>query len=189
MTNQLYFYLSIFSIDSKKSLNILSSFYAGLQIIVASQLTEEQNLWLKNLTDHIDEIASAEKLISEYEKHKNSNLHKAVMDIIVRANSETFREVKEMCEALKELMKDELDAAREDGMRQGISRGIREGMHAGVAKGRAESVIELLQDLGEVPEVLKNKILEEKNLELLRKWTKLAAKTGSLEEFQTSISK
>ena len=67
----------------------------------------------------MDGTASAEKLIDEYEKHKNSNLYKAVMDIIVRANSETFKEVKDMCEALKELMKDELDAARENGIRQG----------------------------------------------------------------------
>ena len=32
-----------------------------------------------------------------------------------------------MCEALKELMKDELDAAREDGLRQGQELGMRQG--------------------------------------------------------------
>ena len=93
--------------------------YLPIQIVVVSRLTEEQNLWLRNLPDHMDGTASAEKLIGEYEKHKNSNLYKAVMDIIVRANSKTFLEVKDMCEALKELMKDELDAARESGIQQG----------------------------------------------------------------------
>ncbi len=35
--------------------------------------------------------------------------------MIVRANKEKFVEVKTMCEALEELMKDELDAKEEEG--------------------------------------------------------------------------
>lgn len=49
-----------------------------------------------------------ERIIAEYEKHKNNGLYKAVMDIIVRANRKTFEEGKVMCDALLELMKDEL---------------------------------------------------------------------------------
>lgn len=37
------------------------------------------------------------------------------MDIIVGANEEKFEEVKEMCEALRRLMKDELEAKRIEG--------------------------------------------------------------------------
>ena len=62
-----------------------------------------------------------------YKVYGYACFYKAAMDIIVRANSETFKEVKAMCEALKELMKDELDAAREDGLRQGQELGMRQG--------------------------------------------------------------
>ena len=123
--------------EIEKGIYYVQGDYIPIQIIVASQLTEEQNLWLKNLTDHMDGTASAEKLIIEYEKHKNSNLYKAAMDIIVRANSETFKEVKEMCEALKELMKDELDAAHESGMQRGIECGMQRGMQRGMHDGQA----------------------------------------------------
>ena len=39
-----------------------------------------------------------------------------------------------MCEALKELMKDELDAAHESGMQCGIECGMQRGMHDGQAR-------------------------------------------------------
>lgn len=38
-----------------------------------------------------------------------------MMDIIVGANEEKFEEAKEMCEALRRLMKDELEAKRIEG--------------------------------------------------------------------------
>ena len=81
--------------------------YIPVQIVVTSQLSEKENLWLKSLTNQINGTANAEKLLDAYGKHKNDNLYKAVMNVIVRANKETFQEVKAMCEALKELMKDE----------------------------------------------------------------------------------
>ena len=45
-------------------------------------------------------------------------------DINVRANTEQFQEVGNMCEALKKLMKDEFDAVREDALKQGMEQGI-----------------------------------------------------------------
>ena len=117
--------------EAEKGIYYIQGDYIPIQIIVAPRLTEEHNLWLKNLTDHMDGTASAEKLIGEYEKHKNSNLYKAVMDIIVRANNETFKEFRDMCEELKELMKDELDAARENGMQRGMRQGQEIGMRQG----------------------------------------------------------
>lgn len=53
----------------------------------------------------------------------------------------------------------------------------------GRAEGRAEVVFELLEDLGEVPEELRTKIMSETDLDLLSRWTKLAAKADSLEQF------
>lgn len=60
----------------------------------------------------------------------------------------------------------------EDIRREGISQGVR------------ESIYELLQDLGEVPEDVKECIEKEKQTEVLNRWLKLAAKSESIDEFR-----
>ena len=55
------------------------------------------------------------------------------------------------------------------------------------AEGRAEDIIELLEDVGEPSETLKKYIMEQTDLELLRKWLKIAAKVSSIEEFEQTI--
>lgn len=94
-----------------------------IQIVITSELSEKDNLWLKNLTNEIKQTSNARELIYEYKKHKDNHLYRSVMDLIVRVNKEKFEEVKDMCEALEaleELMKDELDAARKPGIEQGL---------------------------------------------------------------------
>ena len=54
---------------------------------------------------------------------------------------------------------------------------------AGKAEGKAEAVIELLEELGAVPETLQREIFAEKDLDRLKTWHKLAAKCSSVEEF------
>lgn len=58
------------------------------------------------------------------------------------------------------------------------------GMEQGIAQGKAEDILELLEECGEVPKNLRNTILEETDLERLRAWLKLSAKAGSIEEFR-----
>lgn len=62
-----------------------------------------------------------------------------------------------------------------------------EGFEEGVTRGKAESVIELLKDLGEIPESLKEKIMGQKDEQLLGKWIKLAARVSSIEEFEAGV--
>ncbi|MDO4471147.1 MAG: 3-isopropylmalate dehydrogenase, partial [Bacillota bacterium] len=50
-------------------------------------------------------------------------MYESVMDIIVRANEDKFEEAKSMCEALEELMKEELEAKRAEGEEIGKERG------------------------------------------------------------------
>jgi len=54
----------------------------------------------------------------------------------------------------------------------------------GKIEGKAEAVVELLEELGEVPQDLKKVILEERNPERLRSWHKLSAKAESIEKFR-----
>ncbi len=61
--------------------------------------------------------------------------------------------------------------------------GQREGKDLGIMEGRAESVLKLLEDYGDIPEELYEKILSEQDPDTLKKWLKLAAKASSIEEF------
>ena len=137
-----------------------------MQILVTGQLSEKENLWLRSLTNHLGEIEAAKKLVEEYGKHKENPLYRSVMDIVVRANEEQFWEVKRMCEALEELMADELQAMRErgleegrkkglqlgieEGIEQGIEQGIKQGIEQGTERGRAEGLRILIETCGEI---------------------------------------
>ena len=99
--------------------------YFPIQIIVTSKLSETENLWLKNRTDNMKDVRSARKLIDDYGKHRENDLYESVMNIIMRANKEKFQEVRGMCDALKELMKDELEEAKREAKKEGIQQGIK----------------------------------------------------------------
>ena len=57
----------------------------------------------------------------------------------------------------------------------------------GKAEGKAEAVLQLLGDLGEIPDALRERILKEKDLQVLSKWLKAAAKARSISEFADNI--
>lgn len=105
-------------IETEKGIYYLYGDKMPMQLIVTKELSEE-NLWLKSLTNHLTGTETADNLLREYGHHKEDKLYKSVMDMIVRANKEKFVEVKTMCEALEELMKDELDAKEREGRRKG----------------------------------------------------------------------
>lgn len=121
-----------------------------IQLIVTEELSEQENLWIKGLTNRLQDIALAEKLLEEYGNHKGNGLYRSVMNIIVRANEGTFEEVKMMCEALEELMKDELAAMRikglEDGRQEGLKEGLEEGLQEGIKEGIKEGIRALILD-------------------------------------------
>ena len=97
-----------------------------MQLIVTPKLSEQQNLWLKHLTNKL-KSSEVKSLIQEFKKYENQRLHKSVMDLIIRANNEAFKEAKDMCDALMELFKDELEESRRQGMEQIIRNALRKG--------------------------------------------------------------
>ena len=60
---------------------------------------------------------------------------------------------------------------------------LRDERAEGKAEGKIESILELLEEMGQIPDTLQSRIINEKNLETLTKWLKLAAKSDSLDEF------
>ena len=128
-----------------------------IQIIITSELSKEESLWLRNLTNQLKSTKDAEELIEDYRKHKKNTLYESVMDIIVRANEEKFEEAKKMCKALEELMKDELEAKKNEGQEIGEEIGKEIGKEIGIKQGR-ERVNELtlkLSALGRIEDILK----------------------------------
>lgn len=94
-----------------------------IQIICTSRLSSETNLWLRGLTNDLQHGELVDRLLKEYRSHQKNILYKSAMDMIIRANREVFKEEKsKMCEALRELFKDEL----EDGVAAGVAAGIEE---------------------------------------------------------------
>ncbi len=76
-----------------------------MQLIVTSQITKEENLWLWSLCNRIEDTGTVERLVSEYGKNKTCRHYEWVMDMIVRANRKQFGlENKSMCKALEEIM-------------------------------------------------------------------------------------
>lgn len=57
----------------------------------------------------------------------------------------------------------------------------------GKAEGRCDMIIELLKELGNLPEELVRRIQQEKDLQVLIRWNRLAARVGSVQEFELGM--
>lgn len=124
-----------------------------MQLILTSRLSEKENFWLKNLTNDLKKKEEAEEMFREYGKNKNSNLHKSVMDLVMRANLKIFKEVRgDMCDALLELMQDELEEREQKGAQDKILDLINKKL----AKGK--SVEQIAEELEETPETIRELI-------------------------------
>ncbi|MBQ7794973.1 MAG: hypothetical protein IJ374_00205 [Lachnospiraceae bacterium] len=77
------------------------------------------------------------------------------------------------------LMQDERRAGREEGRK--------EGRIEGCIEDRKESILEILSEIGTVPDGLREKIMQEQTMTQLKEWTKLAARVDSIEQFITEM--
>jgi len=65
-----------------------------------------------------------------------------------------------------------------------LSIGIERGRTEGRTEGLAEATLELLEDYGTIPEDVQQKVLAEKDPDVLKLWHKKAARVDSIEEFR-----
>ena len=102
------------------------------------------------MTDTLKDMSVTRHLLEDYKKNKENQLYQAVMEIIVKANENQLKEGKrDMCNALLELMKDELDEKREEGIREGIKEG------ESLGENRINQLILKLSELNRTDEILK----------------------------------
>ena len=95
-------------------------------------------------------------------------------------NVKTSREMEEQYMLLEELIKEE----REDARQQALL----EGRELGISEGRISDILELLSDLGEVPEDIRKTLEEETDPEVLKICLKQAVKAASMDEFRKFLT-
>lgn len=61
------------------------------------------------------------------------------------------------------------------------------GVEIGIEIGRAEALLELLEELGNVSDELRQKIVGLKDKDILKRWIKMAARAESVEEFENGL--
>lgn len=142
-----------------------------IQFVVNTRLDTEEYIWLGRLKKNLTIKDDVEILAKEYNGKKKNPLCETVMDVIMRANKDVYKEAKHMCNALRELFADELEERENKGIRKGIGLDI----------------LELLADYGEVPEHLKTQIEKEESMEVLKSWLKLAARATGIEDFERKM--
>ena len=64
---------------------------------------------------------------------------------------------------------------------------LRDEREEGKAEGLGLAIMELLSELGTVPEAVSSKIMQETDATILTQWLKLVAKSGSMEQFMENM--
>ena len=144
-----------------------------VQIVVTEELRSQLHPALRMLTRKLEQSDLLEfmECVNGFTKPGDRQNADAVLQVSVSANRKIFDQVRRnnviMCEALRELFKDELEEAHEKGKSAGLSEGRTEGenrLKALYAKleqdGRREEIFQALSN----PEILK-KLYEEYGME------------------------
>lgn len=95
-----------------------------IQLLITSQLDESENLWLSVLSNQLDKHSSVTtQMFTEYVQHKDNALYDSVMDIVIRANNDSFfKEENPMCQTFENIMNQKLEAREARGIEIGEAR-------------------------------------------------------------------
>ena len=146
------------------------------QVIIQKELPGEENVWLSRLRQDLEMEADVPALARAYHGKEENPLYSEAMDLIVTANWELYKESEKMCNALNELFAEKMERER--------AKGLTEGERKGRAEGRGLSVLALLEELGQIPSSLREKIMSQQDANVLTDWLKAAAAASSLEDFR-----
>ena len=134
--------------------------------------------------DWIDGIPELIRRIREMNKDDFNEWITWFFNVIKALNEE---ERNKLIEQLREGDEKDMCSSLEMLLNREKAEGRAEGKEEGKAEGKAEAVIELLEDIGEPSEILKNYVMKQTDLEVLRRWHKAAAKADSIKEFEQAV--
>lgn len=115
------------------------------QVVVTGRLSRKTHSSLRILSRRA-EAEDVRAFLAEAERLRepgDRNNADAVLQASVYANKRLYDEIRKesgMCEALRELMKDEFEAAIAEGQEKGMKKGMEEGMAKGMEKGMAKGM-------------------------------------------------
>lgn len=139
----------------------------------------------ENETEVSQELMNFLKFVSADLKESISDFQdpyvKQLQEAISRIKSN--REMEERYMILRELLKEEYS----EGMLLGREEGMLLGREEGKVEGKAEDILDFLGDLGEVPDTLRDEIMLQRDITILQRWLKLAAKAESIIQFQEKM--
>ena len=142
---------------------------------------EVTKLLLSTKGENKEEVSKELVDFLHYVTESNENGLPDECDERLKRLHESIREIKASADMEVEYMKME---ERERIIRD---EGVEFGKQIGIINGKIEDILELLEDKGDVPEKVKAEILAETDLEVLKKWLRLAAKSETIEEFCKEI--
>lgn len=132
------------------------------------ELTREYEFIVERLNEYVKT-----GVVEEYTKSTIIDMSKKVLEHLAKKYSNVKEEVGAIMGGKI------LDYPAKDILNQGRAEGRAEGR----VEGRMQAVLELLGELGVVPEEIEKKINEERDVDVLSRWLKLAARAESVDEF------
>ena len=177
------------------------------------EIIEYSNLFGKNIVDFEYILVSVNKITDTKIKGSNTLVDNILLADKKRTRQEWMNGIEELIHRIRKMDKNDLNewitwfsnVIRElnEEERSKLIEQLREGDESamcssferllykekaeGKAEDRAEAVIELLEDIGMPSEMLKNYIMEQKDLGILKVWFKAAARADSIEEFEQAV--
>ncbi|HBA49936.1 MAG TPA: hypothetical protein DCZ91_19510 [Lachnospiraceae bacterium] len=117
-------------------------------------------------------------------KNKNPGMNEAIGAVKTMSLSRTLRYLYE------QKLKERRDRRAEDEYvwDEGKKVGLTEGIEKGEVKGKTDDILQLLEDLGSIPEGLSKKIRVQEDITRLNQWLKAAARSKTIDEFQAIIT-
>ena len=127
------------------------------------------------VTEAVDECIREGVLAEFFTEHKSEVIEMGIFEYDAELHEQAIKEESWMEGKAEGIL---------EGKAEGILEGKAEGRVEGKAEGKAEDILELLEDLEPVPEELREEILSQRDMDILKSWFKAAARADSLEEWK-----
>ena len=131
------------------------------RVVVTQELEPGEHRSLRILSNHAkkDDVEEFLRKAERMNTPRDRQNVEAVLQVSVRANDELYREIRRdanMCDALRELMKDDLEDARKLGESEGEAKIIINMNHSGMSPENIASITG--KDLDEINAILEGKV-------------------------------
>mgnify|MGYP006914566246 CR=1 FL=1 len=158
------------------------------KLLEQCQTLKEYAIYVKKVRTYAKNMKNVEEAV---DKAVTECIHEGILREFLLRNR---KEAVEMSifeydeEAVFEIVrKDEYEKGLQEGLEKGIEKGIEEGREEGFSAGKADAILELLEDIGTIPEEIRERIHNEKDSKILNGWLKQAAKAESIDEFVSKM--